>query len=159
MNTRVQALAEQIQAFNRDMLNCVQNCKDSDWQKICEAEDWTVGVVARHVGDGHYRVVELAKMIIAGTPLPDWSMDAVVQMGNDHAREHADCTREEVLAILASNAATLNEFITALSEDELDRQGAMALIGGNVSVQRILELLILQSGGEHLKSIRATLAD
>ncbi len=159
MNTRVQALAEQIQAFNRDMMNCVQNCKDSDWLKICEAEDWTVGVVARHVGDGHYRVVELAKMIIAGTPLPDWSMDAIVQMGNEHAREHADCTREEVLAILASNAATLNEFVTALSEDELDRQGAMALIGGDVSVQQILEMLILQSGGEHLKSIRATLAD
>ena len=159
MNPRVQALAEQIQAFNRGVMNCVQKCKDSDWQKICKAEDWTVGVVARHVGDGHYRVVELAKMIIAGTPLPDWSMETIVQMGNDHAREHADCTREEVLAILASNAATLNEFITALSEDELDRQGSMALIGGNVSVQGILEMLILQSGGEHLQSIRTTLGD
>lgn len=158
MNARAQALAEQVQAFNRDMLDLVQNCSDADWQRVCKAEDWPVGVVARHVGDGHYRVVELAKMIIAGTPLPDWSMNAVVQMGNDHAREHADCTREEVLAILESNAATLDDFIAALSEDELDRQGSMALVGGDVSVQRILELLILQSGGDHLKSIRATLA-
>jgi hypothetical protein len=158
MNARAQALAEQVQAFNRDMLDLVQNCSDADWRRVCKAEDWSVGVVARHVGDGHYRVVELAKMIIAGTPLPDWSMSAVVQMGNDHAREHADCTREEVLAILESNAATLDDFIAALSEDELDRQGSMALVGGDVSVQRILELLILQSGGDHLKSIRATLA-
>lgn len=158
MNARAQALAEKIQAFNRDMLDCVQNCNDDDWQKICKAEDWPVGVVARHVGDGHYQVVELAKMIIAGTPLPNWTMDAVVQMGNDHAREHSDSTREEVLTVLEANACSLNEFITTLSEDELDRQGQMALIGGNISAQGILELIILQSGGEHLKSIRATLS-
>jgi hypothetical protein len=158
MNARAQALAEQIQTFNRDMVDFVQNCSDTDWQRVCKTEDWTVGVVARHVGDGHYRVVELAKMIIAGSPLPDWSMEAVVQMGNDHAREHADCTREEVLAILESNAARLCDFIAALTGDELDRQGSMALVGGDISVQRILERLILQSGGDHLKSIRATLA-
>jgi hypothetical protein len=157
MNARSQALAERIQGFNLEMTACVRNCSDEDWQRVCKAEDWTVGVVARHVGDGHYRVVELAKMIIAGAPLPDWSMDAVVQMANDHAREHADCSRGEVLGILDANAGALTEFISGLSEDELDRQGHMALIGGNISVQQILEMLILQSGGDHLKSIRATI--
>ena len=158
MHPRAQALAEKIKAFNREMMGCVQSCTDEDWQQRCEAEDWTVGVVARHVGDGHYRVVELAKMIIAGSPLPDWTMDAVVQMANSHAREHADCTREDVLAVLESNADTLYKFIITLSEDELDRQGNMALLGGSISVQQILEILILQSGGDHLKSIRTALA-
>ncbi len=158
MNPRSQALAQKIQAFNRDLLNCVQNCSDSDWQKTCQAEDWPAGVVLRHVADGHYGVMALAQIIIKGDPLPDLTMEAVIQMGNDHAREHAACTREEVIALLEKNGAALIEFIANLTEDELDRQGHMALIGGQVSTQQLLEMLILHSGGEHLSSVRNTLS-
>ena len=158
MNSRAQALSRKIEAFNRDMIDCVRNCSDADWQKICKAEDWTVGVVARHVGDGHYRVVDLTRMIINGDPLPEWTVEDVVQMGNAHARKHADCTREEVLAILEQNCRSLVEYLATLTEDDLDRKGQIALIGGEVSAQQILEMLILHSGGEHLESMRTTIS-
>ena len=158
MSPRAQALAEKIQAFNRDFLDCVQNCSDADWQKTCQAEDWPVGVVIRHVADGHYGVMALARMIIKGDPLPELTMDAVIQMGNDHAREHADCTREEVRALLEQNGRALIEFITNLTEDQLDCQGQMALLGGDVSTQQMLEMLILHSGGDHLSSVRSTIS-
>ncbi len=158
MSARIDALTRKIEAFNHDMVALVRGCSDDDWRKVCQAEDWSVGVVARHVGDGHYRVVELAKMIISGTPLPEWSMEDVVRMGNDHAREHADCSKAEVLSILEDNSRALTAYITALTEDELDRKAQMALIGGEVSAQQILEMLILHSGGEHLESMRATIS-
>lgn len=158
MNLRAQALAEKIQTFNRDLIDCVQNCSNADWQKTCQAEDWPVGVVIRHVADGHYGVRALAKMIIKGDPLPEFTMEAVIQMGNDHAREHADCTREEVLTLLEQNGRAVIEFIANLTEDELDCQGQMALLGGKVSAQQILEMLILHSGGDHLSSVRSTIA-
>ena len=158
MNPRSQALAQKVQAFNRDLLDCVHRCSDSDWHKTCQAEDWPVGVVLRHVADGHYGVMALAQMIIKGDPLPELTMEAVIQMGNDHAREHAACTREEVIALLEKNGGALSEFIANLSEDELDRQGQMALIGGPVSTQQILEMLILHSGGDHLSSVRTTIS-
>jgi hypothetical protein len=158
MSPRAQALAEKIQAFNRDFLDCVQNCSDADWQKTCPAEDWPVGVVIRHVAEGHYGVKALAQMIIKGDPLPELTMEAVIQMGNAHAREHADCTREEVRTLLEQNGRALVEFIANLTEDELDCQGQMALLGGDVSAQQILEMLILHSGGDHLSSVRSTLS-
>ncbi len=158
MSARIEALTRKIEAFNLDMIEVVRSCSDDDWRKVCRAEDWSVGVVARHVGDGHYRVVELAKMIINGSPLPDWSMEDVILMGNDHAREHADCSKEEVLSILEANGRALTAYITSLSEDELDRKGQMALIGEEVSAQQILEMLILHSGGEHLESVRTTIS-
>jgi hypothetical protein len=34
----------------------------------------------------------------------------------------------------------------------------LALLGGDISAQQILEMLVLHSGGDHLKSMRATLA-
>ena len=158
MNSRAQALIRQIETFNRNVIDCVRNCSDTDWRKICQAEDWPVGVVARHLGDGHYRVVELARMIIQGDPLPEWTMEDIIQMGNDHAREHADCTREEVLAILEQNARALIAFVDTLSEEELDRKGHLTLMASEVSAQQILEMLILHSGGDHLESIRSTVA-
>ncbi len=158
MTSRAQALAQQIEDFNREVMACVRDCQDADWVRKCEAEDWSVGVVARHVGDGHYRVVELAKMIIGGDPLPEWSMEDVIQMGNDHARKHASCTKEEVLSILETNCRSLINYVSSLTEDDLDRKGQMNLIGGEVSAQQILEMLILHSGGDHLKSMRATMA-
>jgi hypothetical protein len=159
MNTRAAALAAQIQDFNREMIACVRGCSDADWRLICKDEDWSVGVVARHVGDGHYQVVELARMIIKGDPLPDWSMADIVRMGNDHARAHADCTREEVVAILKKNGRALEGFVAGLSEDELDRKGRLPLLDQEVSAQQILEMLVMQSGGDHLQSIRKTMTD
>jgi hypothetical protein len=157
MNARAEALAAQIRDFNREMIACVKDCSDADWRSICKDEDWPVGVVARHVGDGHYQVVELARMIIGGDPLPDWSMDDIVRMGNDHARAHADCTRDEVVAILETNGANLEGFVAGLSEDALDRKGLLPLLDQEVSTQQLLEMLIMQSGGEHLQSIRKTM--
>ena len=158
MSPRAQALAEKIQAFNRDFLDCVQNCSDADWQKTCPAEDWPVGVVIRHVAEGHYGVKALAQMIIKGDPLPELTMEAVIKMGNDHAREHADCTREEVRALLEQNGRALIEFIANLTEDELDCQGQMALLGGDVSAQQILEMLILPAAADPLTSALYTLS-
>ena len=158
MSARIEALTRKIEAFNQDMVAVVRSCSDDDWRKVCAAEDWSVGVVARHVGDGHYRVVELAKMIISGSPLPAWSMEDIIGMGNDHARQHADCTKEEVLSILETNSRSLTTYITSLTEEELDRKGQMALIGGEISAQQIMEMLILHSGGEHLESMRNTIS-
>ena len=158
MTSRAQDLADKIEAFNRDVINCVRDCTEADWVKTCAAEDWPLGVVARHLGDGHYRVGELARLIIKGEALPEWTMEEIVQMGNDHARQHAACTKEEVLSILEKNGRALTEYVAALSEDDLDARGTLALLGGDISAQQILEMLVLHSGGDHLKSMRATLA-
>lgn len=158
MNQRARDLTEQIEQFNRAMIDCVQNCSDADWKKACAAEDWPVGVVARHVGHGHLSIIEMATMIIKGDPLPELTMETVIQMGNDHAREHADCTRTEVLAIFEENGKAVCDFVVRLSDEELDRTGHMALVGGEISTQQIMELVILQSGGEHLASIKTAIA-
>ncbi len=158
MTSRAQALAQKIEAFNREVIACVHDCKDADWTRKCEAEDWPLGVVARHVGDGHYRVGALARLIIQGETLPAWTMEEVIQMGNDHARKHAECTKEDVLSILENNGRALVDYVAALSEDDLDARGTLALLGGEISAQQILEMLVLHSGGDHLQSMRTTLA-
>lgn len=156
MSERSKALSERLNAFNEEMIAFVKTCSEESWKKLCPKEDWSVGVTARHVAAGHYSAVELAKQIVAGKPLPEMTMDQIVEMGNQHAREHAGTTREEVLGILQESGLALTEYAAALSDEELDRKGSLSITGGDVTAQQIFEFIILQSGGEHLDNMRTT---
>ena len=158
MSERAQVLADTIQAFNDAMMAFVDRCPEEAWRKTCPNEDWQVGVVARHVADGHFQVTRLAKTMLQGEPLPELTMEQVIEQGNTHAREHADCTPEEVKKLLAENGAAAVAFAAGLSDVDLDRKGHLALVGGEVSVEQLLTLVIIHSGGEHLTSMQTTIA-
>ncbi|UCG12341.1 MAG: hypothetical protein JSU72_17880, partial [Deltaproteobacteria bacterium] len=76
MSQRARELAEQFTAFNNEVIAFVENCSNGDWRKVCSGEQWSVGVVARHMAAGHYGALDLAKMIVAGQPLPELSGEA-----------------------------------------------------------------------------------
>lgn len=147
-------LAERVEAFNQEVISFVENASETDWNKLCAWEEWTVGVVARHIGAGHYGVVALVQMIVDGKKLPELTMDQIVEMANQHAREHANCTKQEVLAVLRENGKALVEFVAGLDETQLARTAEFALFGKEVSAQQFIENVILQSGGEHFAHMK-----
>ena len=92
MSERAQLLADTIQVFNDAVMAFVDRCPEEAWRQTCQNEDWQVGVVARHVAASHFQVIRLAKTMLQGEPLPELSIEQVIEQGNTHAREHADCT-------------------------------------------------------------------
>jgi uncharacterized damage-inducible protein DinB len=155
MNQRAKDLAQRLKAFNDQVIAFVKNIGDEDWHKVCTWEEWTVGVTARHIGTGHYRIIGLAKMFINGEELPELTAEQVNESGNKHARKHADCNREEVLEVLQKYGSSLSDFVTGLDDAELDCKGHLSLAGGEITTQQLLEYVILQSGGEHLANMKA----
>ena len=155
MSQRAKELAERLTAFNGEIIAFVENCSDEDWTKVCSGEQWSVGVVARHLAAGHYGVLNLVKLVVSGEPLPDITMEAIDQMNAEHAEEHADCTRAEVLSLLRENGSSIAEYVAGLGDEDLDRAGHLVLLGGDVSAWQVFERVILQSGGEHLASMKA----
>jgi hypothetical protein len=97
-------------------------------------------------------------MIVSGEKLPAITMPQLIDMANEHARQHAGCTREEVLDVLRQTGAALVGYVAGLSDADLDRTGHLALLDGPVSTQRLLEAVVLGSGGEHLSSMKAAVA-
>ena len=156
MTTRAQQLAEQIKTFNEEMIAFIKSVPDADWHKPCQDEQWTIGVVARHVGAGHYGVVELAKMMVAGTPVPDFTSNQVSESNKAHAAKHAACTREEVLSILEYKGNKLVAYVSGLNDADLEKRAHIADFGGEISVRQMLKGTILKSGAEHLASMRRT---
>jgi hypothetical protein len=155
MNEKARALARRLHAFSSEIITFVEGCSETNWKKTCEKEAWPVGVTARHIGAGHFEAVGLVRMIVNGETLPEFTMDQLVAMANEHARQHAGCTREEVLGLLRRNGTALVDYVAALSDAELDRTGHLPLAGGKLSAQQVIEAVILASGGEHFASMKA----
>jgi hypothetical protein len=158
MRERAQSLADLVQNFTEAVLAFVDRCPMEAWRKTCANEDWSVGVVARHVAAGHFQVIQLARIMLQGKPLPEMTMEQIIEEGNAHARKHADCGREEVRRLLEENGESAVAFIAGLNDDDLDRKGHLALVGGDITVEQLLRTVIIQSGGEHLSSMQATIA-
>ena len=150
-----QRTKELVAGFNNEFIAFVDNCSDEDWRKVCSGEGWTVGVVAHHVAAGHFGAIDFVRMIVAGEAIPEITMETIDQMNAQHAKEHANCTREEVLALLRKNGSAFAGYLEGLSEADLVRTGYLAAIGGDVSAQQLIEMVILQLGGEHLDSMKA----
>ncbi|MCE5244460.1 MAG: DinB family protein [Desulfobacteraceae bacterium] len=154
MSEQSKDLANRLRAFNEEVISFVRNCTGEDWGRVCPWEEWPVGVVARHIGAGHYQAVALARAIVAGEKLPELGMDEVTRMANEHAREHAGCSREEVMDLLRETGREAADYVAGLSDEELDRTGTLALAGGEISVRRLLENVILLSGGRHFANMK-----
>ncbi len=155
MSQRTKELVARFTGFNNEFIAFVDNCSDEDWRKVCSGEGWTVGVVAHHVAAGHFGAIDFVRMIVAGEAIPEITMETIDQMNAQHAKEHANCTREEVLALLRKNGSAFTGYLEGLSEADLVRTGYLAAIGGDVSAQQLIEMVILQLGGEHLDSMKA----
>jgi DinB superfamily len=155
MSPRAEELAKRFTDFNNEFTAFVKSCPEKDWARVCPGENWPVGVVARHVAAGHYRVLGLAKMIVEGRQLPELSHESIDQANAEHAEKHAGCMKDEVLELLRKNSTAISDYIAELDDADLDRTGHLAAAGGPISTQQIIENLVIQSAGEHLASLKA----
>lgn len=154
MSQRAKNISERIKSFSDEVIAFVDNLSGDDWTKICDWEQWSVGVTARHLGAGHLATFDMAGMIIRGVDLPPLNMDQINAMSNKDARQHEDCTKTEVLELLRKNSAEMVAFVAGLSDDELDCKGSMPAFGGEVTTEQFIEFIIFQSAAQHFDSMK-----
>lgn len=153
MGERSKKLADRLNSFNEEVIAFVESCTETEWRKI-GVENWPVGVTARHIAAGHYPVVFGAKRILRGEKFPEMTMEQITEMANRHSREHAECTKSEVLDLLRSAGRSIVEFAGGLEDLELDKTGYLPALGTSLTVEQFIETVILHSAKEHLQSIK-----
>ena len=102
----------------------------------------------------HSKLHSYWNAIVKGKELPPLTMDQIVDKANQSAREHANCTKTEVLELLQEKSAETVDFYAGLRDDELDRKASMPAFGGEVSAEQLAEYVILLSAAQHLKSMK-----
>jgi len=154
MSQRAKDISKRIKSFADEVITFVESITGSDWNKVCNLEDWTVGVTARHIGAAHFAISKMAAMIVRGEDLPPLSMDQINAMSEKDSRKHADCTKADALELLRNNSAELAAFAAGLTDDELDCKGNMPAFGGEVTAGQLFDFIIFQSATQHFDSMK-----
>jgi hypothetical protein len=158
MGARAETLAKQFEAKAAEMTKAIGALSDADWKKVTASEQWSVGVTAHHVAGGHEGIASLVKSAAAGQSIPGFTLEKLHEGNAKHAREFAGCTKAETLALHEKGAAAAAAAVRALSDAELDRSATVITGAPAMTAQQVIENILINHIGEHLGSIRKTLA-
>ena len=156
MSARAESLAKQFEARAAEMTAEIEKLTDADWKKVTAAEKWPVGVTAHHVAGAHEPIAGIVKSVSGGQSMPRFTMGMLDEMNAQHAREHANCTKEETLALHRKGVAAAATTVRGLADADLDRSGAVLIEMPAMTAQQVVEGILINHIAEHLASIRAT---
>ena len=153
MAGKAEALAKQYEAKVQEATGVFDRLSDADWKKTT-SEKWTVGVVAHHVAGGHEGISGIIKTVAAGQSMPNFTMDMLHDMNAKHAKEFANVSKAETIALHKKNAAAAAAVVRGLSDADLGKSATVLTGMPPMSVEQIIHGILLNHVEEHLKSIR-----
>ena len=147
MAAKAEALAKQFEAKVQEATGVFDRLSDADWKRAA-SEQWTVGVVAHHVAGGHEGISGIIKTVASGKSVPGFTMDMLHDMNAKHAKEFANVSKAETIALHKKNAAAAAVVL----------RGTVLTGMPPMSVEQIINGILLNHVEEHLKSIRAAIS-
>src|ERR1043166_8457122 len=105
MGARSETLAKQFEAKAQEATAVFEKLNDADWKKVTSAEKWSVGVTAHHIASAHQGIGGIMKTLADGKTGPNMPMEGLHQMNAQHAKDFANCTKAETVALHKKNAA------------------------------------------------------
>jgi hypothetical protein len=156
MGARADMLAKQFETKASELSGTIEKLSDADWKKVTAAEKWPVGVTAHHVAGSHEPISGMAKTVASGQALPPFTMAMLDEMNAKHAKDFAGCTKAETLALHQKGVTSAAAIVRGLSDAELDQTGVLLTGMDKMTVQQIVEGVLINHVAEHLESIRAT---
>jgi len=158
MTRRAEHFAARFAAVNDEVIATVMGCTDAQWRQPCASEGWSVGVVAHHIAVVHRDFTGLVAALAAGeTRSPGSSMEVVHRSNAQHARDYAAVGRPETLDALQTHGAAIAHLLRSLGDEQLDRTAGV-FGERELSVAQVVEWIVIGHAGEHLASLRATIA-
>jgi len=157
MPTRAENLANRFEQAVNDFAQTIEQIPDDKWTAQGGPEGWTIASVAQHVSGQFPLEMEYITAAAEGKEMPAYSWDDINTRNESRAEKNSAASKAEVLRELRDGAASTAAYVRELSDEQLDRTGALALAGGaSVSAQQLIEggVLIDHVRG-HMKSLQA----
>jgi hypothetical protein len=158
MGAKAEDLAKRFEAKVQDATAVIEKLSDAEWKRVTTAEKWPVGVVAHHVAMAHEGISRIVKTVASGQPMPHFTLAMLDDMNAKHAKDHANCTKAETLALHQKNAATAATIVRGLADAELAKTGTVLADAPPMSVEAVVNNILISHIDEHIGSIRRTLA-
>jgi uncharacterized damage-inducible protein DinB len=156
--TQTEQLTTQFEALNDEVIVVVEECSDEQWRRTTIAEGWSVAVTAHHIAVVYGVFIRLVGRLASGATFsPSASLDEVHRSNAQHARDFANAGKQETLDLRQTNGAALAQQLHTLNVEQLGR--VAGVFGGNeLTVEQVVQYIVIGHPQEHLASIRATVA-
>jgi len=158
MGAKGEALATQFEAKAQEAAGVLEQLTEADWKKVTAAEKWSVGVTAHHVAGSHEPIAEILKTVASGQSMPTFTMDMLNDMNATHAKDFANCTKTETIALHRKGAAAAAAVVRGLSDDQLAKSGTVLAGMPAMSAEQIVTGILINHIDDHFGSIRKTVA-
>jgi catechol 2,3-dioxygenase-like lactoylglutathione lyase family enzyme len=161
-NPRAAELARQFELTQTRFVDLVESLTDAQWKMVGsnfpqrlndEDEGRTVGVIAYHVAVSGPWILDRIEAMLQGRQLTPPDIRAI---NAQHATEHADVSRDEVLGVLRRTLPTILARVRAIPDDQLDQSRDSP--AGPMSVAQRLERVLIGHVEVHRGSIEAAIA-
>jgi hypothetical protein len=156
MGAKSEALARQFEAKAQEAAAGIEKLSDADWTKVTAAEKWPVGVTAHHLAGAFEPVAGLITAIVSGQLPGGFSRTMLDEMNAQHARDHANCTKAETIALLKKGVPTAAAVVRGLSDDQLAKSGAVFTDAPPMTAEQLVMGGLITHIDEHFGSIRKT---
>ena len=157
MGAKSEALAKQFEAKAQEAMATLEQLSDADWKKVTEAEKWSVGVTAHHLAGALEPISRMVEAVGAGQSLHGFGLDRLDEMNAKHAKDYADCTRAETIALHKKGVAAAAATIKGLSDEQLAKSGTLAPGVPPMTAEQLITRALLDHIDEHFGSIRKTI--
>ena len=156
MGAKGESLARQFEAKAQEAAGVLEKLSDTDWEKVTEAEKWSVGVTAHHLAGAYERVPDIARGLAAGQSFGNFTRKMLDERNAQHAKDFADCTKEETLALHRKGAANAVAVIRGFSDEQLAKSGVLFTDAPPMTVEQLIMGALIHHTDEHYGSIRKT---
>jgi hypothetical protein len=157
MGTKAEELARKFEARAREATEILNRLSDAEWKKVTAAEKWSVGVTAHHVAGSHEPIANMVKALATGQPIPHFTMAMLDELNAKHAREYANCTKAETIALHEKGAAAAAAVVRSLSDEQLSKSGTVLADRPPITTEQAITGILINHIDEHFGSIRKTI--
>lgn len=156
MGAKAEALAKQFEAKVQEATAVLETLSEADWRKVTDAEKWSVGVTAHHVAGSHEPIAGIVTAVATGQSMGNFTMDMLHEMNAKHAKEHANCTKAETIALLKRGAVTAAAVVRGLHDEQLATSGTVFTDAPPMTAEQLIISGLIGHIEAHVGSIRKT---
>jgi hypothetical protein len=156
MGAKSETLAKQFEAKAREAMATLEQLSEADWKKVTAAEKWPVGVTAHHLAGALEPISYMIKAVAAGESLGAFGLEQLDEMNAQHAKDFANCTKAETIALHKTGVAAGTAAIRGLSDEQLEKSATVLLGVSPMTAEQLIASGLLNHIDEHFGSIRKT---
>ena len=159
--SRSAALANHFEAAQKSFIRLIESLSEEQWwfqgvntpgiRLNDEDETRRVGVIAHHVASTQPWIMGRIRAILEDKPTPPVDFKVI---NTQHAVEHGDATKAEVLDLSRENLKRITSEIRSIPDESLDKERQFPT--GTMTVEQRIERVLIGHMVSHQASIEAT---